>query len=283
MGRRKKKQQESLTLFSFQDIMACLTGVLILISLLLALDGLSDRIDDAGAPGSAAEAEAAERAEQLAAEIKALEEQVDVRKRGLPVTEDEVKVLEARAASMQRELDEAKQRDRTLAAEVARLEEEEKALIVRRQAAERTLVEQELQKRRQRVQYRPGGQQERTPLFVEVSASGLRVGKLDAERTPVMLADLPGAAPLPPRPEEGLAKALNPHGPDAYYVLFVVHPDGIKRFEALRVAVFRNGYEVGWQLWDAAAGAFLQPAPVVTPAAAPAGAGPAAAGAGGGS
>lgn len=262
MGRRKKKQQESLTLFSFQDIMACLTGVLILISLLLALDGLSDRIDDAGSPGSAAEAEAAQRAEQLAVEIKALEEQVDERKRGLPVTEDEVKVLEARAASMQRELDEAQQRDRTLAAEVARLDEVQKALEVRRAAAERTLVEQELQRRRQRVQYRPGGQNDRTPLFVEVAASGLKVGKLDTERTPVMLADLPGAAPLPPKPEEGLAKALNLHGPDSYYVLFVVHPDGIKRFEALRAAVFRNGYEVGWQLWDAAAGAFLQPAPV---------------------
>ena len=263
MGRRKKKQQESLTLFSFQDIMACLTGVLILISLLLALDGLSDRIDDAGAPGSAAEAEAAERVEQLTAEIKALEEQADIRRRGVPVTEDEVKVLEARAASMQREVAEAEQRDRALAAELARLDEVQKALDVRRAAAERTLVEQELQRRRQRVQYRPGGQNDRAPLFVEVAANGLKVGTLDTERTPVMLADLPGAAPLPPKPDEGLAKALNQHGPDSYYVLFVVHPDGIKRFEALRAAVFRNGYEVGWQLWDAAAGAFLQPAPVV--------------------
>ena len=44
MGRRKKRDEAPLSLFSFQDIMACLTGILIMVSLLLAIDGLSDEM-----------------------------------------------------------------------------------------------------------------------------------------------------------------------------------------------------------------------------------------------
>jgi hypothetical protein len=55
--------------------------------------------------------------------------------------------------------------------------------------------------------------------------------------------------------------------------VFVVHEDAIQRFETLRNALIRRGYEVGWQLWDGAEGGFLDgasestgPVPLILPA-----------------
>jgi len=57
----------------------------------------------------------------------------------------------------------------------------------------------------------------------------------------------------------------------------VVHQDSIPRFERLRDAMIRRGYDVGWQLWDGTPASFLDGAdesqgqvPLVLPDAAPA-------------
>jgi len=66
MGRRKKRDEAPLSLFSFQDIMACLTGILILVALLLAIDGLSDDMQATpGKSGTPEESKAAESADDL--------------------------------------------------------------------------------------------------------------------------------------------------------------------------------------------------------------------------
>ena len=53
MARRKKSSENAVNLFSFQDVLACLTGVLIMVSLLLCIDGLSDNVSIiAGASGT---------------------------------------------------------------------------------------------------------------------------------------------------------------------------------------------------------------------------------------
>jgi hypothetical protein len=65
--------------------------------------------------------------------------------------------------------------------------------------------------------------------------------------------------------------------PDTSYMVFVVHQDSIARFERLRDAMIRRGYEVGWQLWDGTPASFLDGAaesqgqvPLVLPDAVPA-------------
>jgi hypothetical protein len=57
--------------------------------------------------------------------------------------------------------------------------------------------------------------------------------------------------------------------------VFVVREDAIPRFEALRDAMIRKGFEVGWQLWDGGEGGFLDGAAAVAGAAAPDAAAPA--------
>jgi hypothetical protein len=80
-----------------------------------------------------------------------------------------------------------------------------------------------------------------------------------------------------PNADARIVGALGNRMPDTSYMVFVVHQDSIARFERLRDAMIRRGYEVGWQLWDGTPASFLDGAaesqgqvPLVLPDAAPA-------------
>jgi septal ring factor EnvC (AmiA/AmiB activator) len=103
MRRRSRKLEAPITLFSFQDLMACLTGVLILVVLVIAIEGLSNEMRmaaDQSTPEAttATEAEVRTQLEQLKSEVNALERELEARQRGAVVTEEEIAVLEARLA-----------------------------------------------------------------------------------------------------------------------------------------------------------------------------------------
>jgi hypothetical protein len=101
-------------------------------------------------------------------------------------------------------------------------------------------------------------------------AGKIVVGELDAARVPVHVATL-----ADPDADARLVGALGARMPDKSYMVFVVHEDAIPRFEALRDAMIRKGFEVGWQLWDGGEGGFLDGAAAVAGAAAPDAAAPA--------
>ena len=276
MGRRKKSSENAVNLFSFQDVLACLTGVLIMVSLLLVIDGLSNNINMAkGAQPEAAPADAAARVDQLTQDIAVLKKQLDERKGGVDITKKEVDILDDRARQMAEEADRTRRRADAVRAEVeqaraaADAAQAESALAKEQLAAARRSEKQaEL---RERVRFRAGAQYSKTPVFVEVGSRGLHVGELDAERTPVLVAALDGADA-----DNRLQAAMGRRMPDTSYVVFVVHEDAIPRFMGLRDAVFRRGYEVGWQLWDnSSAGGFLDGAEKAGGASAPAAAPPA--------
>jgi hypothetical protein len=266
MGRRRKREDAPLSLFSFQDIMACLTGILILVSLLLAIDGLSDTVQ--ATPGTGAPTEpqdAARTAEQLREEIATLARTLDERKGGIEVSSAEVELLEDRERRMALEAERTRKVIEDREAELARRVRERDAAAqssaaLREQlsAAKARADEQSL---RERVRFRPGAQYSKSPVFVEATPRGLVVGELDASLVPRLVARLddPGA-------ENRLVGALGSRMPDTSYLVFVVRQDAIPRFEALRDAMIRKGFEVGWQLWDGGEGGFLDGATAAVPA-----------------
>jgi len=272
MARRKKSSENAVNLFSFQDVLACLTGVLIMVSLLLVIDGLSNTMNmTKGAQPEAAPADAAARIDQLTQDVAVLKKQLDDRKGGIDITKKEVDILDDRARQMAEEADRTRRRADALRAEIEQARAAaDAAQADAAQAKEQLAAARRSEKQaelRERVRFRAGAQYSKTPVFVEVGSRGLSVGELDAERTPVLLAALDGSDA-----ENRLQGAMGRRTPDASYVVFVVHEDAIPRFLALRDAVFRRGYEVGWQLWDnSAAGGFLDGAEKVggAPGAAP--------------
>lgn len=266
MGRRRKSEAAPLSLFSFQDIMACLTGILILMALLLAIDGLSD--DMRAAPGKAGSPEAAAEAEEAIREAEAriaelaesrerLRAEIERRRAGRPVPEEEVRINETRAAQAEEErvrterrLEAVRsERERAVreAAAAERLLEETRERLAR---AERESRQQEL---RERVRFRPGEAFAKAPVLVEPMPSGVVIGELDAARSPALVADFrdPGA-------DERALALLRRLDPASDYLVFVVHEDAIGRFAALRRRL--PGFEQGWQLWDGA-GSMLDGAP----------------------
>jgi outer membrane murein-binding lipoprotein Lpp len=257
MGRRSKRAEAPLSLFSFQDIMACLTGVLILVSLLLAIDGLSDVIKpSAGTPQAPSEdlseriEEARRRVEELAAAVAAL-------RGGVDVTEQEVVLLESRVDTLSREVSRERSVAAAAAADAARTRDEIESVRTRAETLERRLAQalQEIEDQgmRERVQFRAGERFAKAPVLVEVGSGGITVGELDDRLVPRLLERLDG-----PDAERRLDAVLAARPHETHYVLFVVHEDAIPRMQRLQGALIDRGYENGWQLWDAASeGGFL--------------------------
>ena len=273
MGRRKKREEAPLSLFSFQDIMACLTGILILVALLIAMDGLTDEMEATpGKSGVPNPEVAAARIPVLREQIAILQRSIDDRKGGRDVTKAEVDLLDYSIKDKAMLVERARKRLADTDAEMKRITAEQAAATQQIEELRERIVAAtraaEAQVLRERVKFRPGMKYPKSPVFVEPMTSGVVLGELDATRTPVRIADLKD-----PNADARIVGALAKRLPDTSYIVFVVHEDAIPRFETLRNALIRRGYEVGWQLWDGAGGGFLDgasestgPVPLTLPA-----------------
>ena len=275
MGRRKKREEAPLSLFSFQDIMACLTGILILVALLIAIDGLTDEMQATpGKSGVPNPEVAAARIPVLREQIAILQRSIDDRKGGRDVTKAEVDLLDYSSKDKamlvkraRKRLADADEQLKRITAEQAAATEQIEELRKRIATAKRSAEAQVL---RERVKFRPGMTYPKPPVFVEPMTTGVVLGELDATRTPVRIADLKD-----PNADARIVGALAKRLPDTSYIVFIVHEDAIQRFETLRNALIDRDYEVGWQLWDGAAGGFFDgasestgPVPLTLPVAA---------------
>ena len=273
MGRRKKREEAPLSLFSFQDIMACLTGILILVALLIAMDGLTDEMEATpGKSGVPNPEVAAARIPVLREQIAILQRSIDDRKGGRDVTKAEVDLLDYSREDKAMLVKRARKRLLDTDAEMKRITAEQAAATQQIEELRERIVAAtraaEAQVLRERVKFRPGIKFSKAPVFVEPMTSGVVLGELDATRTPVRIADLKD-----PNADARIVGELAKRLPDTSYIVFVVHEDAIQRFETLRNALIRRGYEVGWQLWDGATGGFLDgasestgPVPLTLPA-----------------
>ena len=273
MGRRKKREEAPLSLFSFQDIMACLTGILILVALLIAMDGLTDEMEATPGKSGVPNPEiAAARVPVLREQIAILQRSIDDRKGGRDVTKAEVDLLDYSIKDKAMLMERARKRLTDTDAEMKRITAEQAAATQQIEELRERIVAAtraaEAQVLRERVKFRPGIKFSKAPIFVEPMTSGVVLGELDATRTPVRIADLKD-----PNADARIVGELAKRLPDTSYIVFVVHEDAIQRFETLRNALIRRGYEVGWQLWDGATGGFLDgasestgPVPLTLPA-----------------
>jgi hypothetical protein len=258
MARRRKREEAPLSLFSFQDIMACLTGILIMVALLLAIDGLSDVMQltpGKGTPESAEESQA--RLEELRQEVATLRKAIDDRRGGIELSAGEVQLLEDRVQRMAMEAERTRRRIQELEAELAERTREREEVTARitelKDRIARSRRQADDQEMRQRVRFLPGSEYSKAPVFVEATATGLAIAELDQSKTPRLVARLDG-----PDADARLVGALGRRLPNAWYMVFVVHEDSIPRFETLRNAMIRKGYEVGWQLWQGEPGGLFE-------------------------
>lgn len=250
--------------------MAAVTGVMILITLLLALEPLADEIlreqpapqapevppapkldDEVDAPTMALEI-----AQQAVAELEA---QIATR-RATPVVErSTIEALEAQLAALSQVENEA--RARLVRVEEAReranqeLDAAHRAETVAAASLEVALERLDRESRRTRVRFLPGERYEKTPLLVEARPDGLALGGFDEHGTMTLISEERGRAPS----IESLLRLLGTRSPQTHQLIVVIRQDALEEGLSLRDNAFTLGWEVGWQLWDAAEGGFFDP------------------------
>lgn len=253
MSRRARRYRENpVTLFSFQDIMAAVTGVVILVTLLLMLELLLRQRAVAASGGL----EAAPGA--TAAEVAALRESLLAAAEAPTVAE----VAEAEAAA------------KRLAGVVARLEGRAAAMgvAVREAEAERDTArggleaatraveaarrEAEAERGRTRVTLLGGERGDKGTWFVECAGADVRAGRIDPDGVTRPARAFAGGDAA----EAALAWALG-QARDAERFVLLVRPDGVAAFDRLQRGLRGAGYEVGWDVWAAGVRVFGEPGP----------------------
>ena len=270
----KQSKDAPLSFFSFQDIIASVTALMVLITLVIALDPIGDEFVTRKRSAGAEPMSQAARVEQARARVDTANAALQETRRILMerqaqqvVTADQVARLDRLVAAERAEAD-ALQRiesagdserksvaDRTLIAQQA-LADAERELVRRREAAADSAM-------KGRVRAFSGPAESLKPLLLEVGAERLVAGTLDDRRIPRELATCLGADDVA---VECMSLTLAQHPAAEWYVLFIVRQDAVERFRRLREALYGRGYEIGWQIWDGSAGGFFErPEPSAPP------------------
>ena len=273
----KKGSESPMTFFSFQDIMACVTGIMILVTLMMALDPLADEVntsrssaeaesaatDHAGAKKRLADAQQAITAATAALEEARARPQVTAEQlaRMDKLLGEERSGLEAiQRVRLQADGDAQRREDRVIIIDREVALAQDKVRAIKADLADKAL--------RSRVMYQTGVRETLVPLLLETTPEGLAVGELDAAGTPKR------HALLGPDVADPLTIALKDHPKTDWYALLVVRAESVPAMNELRDALRSRGYEVGWQLWDASQGGFFDVPPEETTGTAKPGASP---------
>ena len=246
-----------MSFFSFQDIIACVTGILLLVTLLLALELITrtenvpteDAVDVSALEKKFNDAK--HRREDLEREVAGLRQKATEWKAREPFTEDDVARLAKRVAALRNSNDYADARLRKLKGEhdlVRRsVTEAEKAVreLTDKTAAART--DHTRQQQRRRVTLLGGDPRQRKPLLVECSATELAVGERVGQTGEVTLSRRFTEAD-PVRDFLNWVLATYPDRTKVQFVL-LVRPNGLERFSPIAGTLMRERYPVGWDVW----------------------------------
>ncbi len=261
----KQSKDAPLSFFSFQDIIASVTALMVLITLVIALEPLGDEVSlrkraspaPMSAEGRADQARI--RLERAQAAVAQARQALQERQATPNVTADLISRMERLVAP---ERDGVAALEQVASAGDAELRAVEDRLLVVQTETEST--ERDIARRREaeadrimrsRVRAFEGPAEPLKPLLVELRPDMIVIGTLDERRMPVELTTCNGTGK---QAIDCLAKLLAAHPRTEWYGLFVVWPDGLDRFRDLRAAFIGRGYEVGWQLWDRASGGFFE-------------------------
>lgn len=256
----RRKSANPVSLFSFQDIITSVTGIMILVTLLMALE-LSQRVLDSPRVQTMAVNRQLEVAVSDAEEnIRELESQLAAR---------EAKLEQAAARDRQRMTSEAKDAQRQLEqleTETQRLAEQADAAKRRQRDMEsrerlhqqeidqlnelnRKIAELEEQLRKlkssNRVIYNPAQGTSKEAWLVEVTGQSLQVAPMGRAAQPTVFS-VASAAQVPPAFQQWLA------GRDkrAEYFVLLIKASGVQLFDRLKEELTGQGFELGFDIVD---------------------------------
>jgi hypothetical protein len=250
MARRQKSDSAPITLFSFQDIITTLSGIMIFLTLLLAVEVASRRESEAQAPETPIN--------NIEAKLAELRNRVTVlrleseRKATQVVTEDPRHAL-TRADEIirsKKQLNDLIRDQDALRKETAR---QEQTLQTLREQSKITTTEQaDLENKISQlnaalakavedrgIAFIPEAGTSKTPLLIECSSNSIRAGFITRPQTPMTFAAT----------EDGRRQFLEFAGTRSSseeYFLFLLKPSSRSEGLGMAVALRKKGYDVGY-------------------------------------
>lgn len=250
-----------MSFFSFQDIIACVTGIMLLVTLLLAMELLTRK--EGGSEYPAVDIESLiDKLQALQQRLNAFEQRIAARRQRLNSLVQGKTITPEEVIAIERSLRVLKNSNTAAGERVAKLEGRYGILKSEAKGAKRTEdglktaiaaanrnIQEEADKRR--ITLIVGKATGKKPLFVECSAGQIVVG----ERTPGtgvanMLKEFPGEGKDPMIRFVNWATANGRAKEKVQYVV-LVRPDGLQRFEPIAGTLLNEGYLVGWDVWPA--------------------------------
>jgi hypothetical protein len=264
-----------MSFFSFQDIMACVTGIMILVTLMLALDPLSNRPMVSPTPSVPSDVverlraaqQRSEGAAEAVAKARELLEQSSAEER---VTGRQLEKLQQLRQSEQAKLTAAKRQLESGAAKLQKARSEVQLVTQEARLAEerakglrKEVVDLDMQSR---VKRQSGPQEPLQPVLIEVRPDGIAVGTLDDRGTPMLKSVLPHSSAIyaPAIWAAQMQRLLADYPPPkdgepiGWYGLFIIRSDAVPEGLSLYSNLHASAWEAGCQLWDASEGGFFE-------------------------
>jgi hypothetical protein len=270
--RGKRGAAVRVSFFAFQDIITCVSGILLIVTLLMTTmiteEGPAQASGAEGDPARALaearrELEEANAAAARRAQVAAMADPSAVRAHAMDLRE-KVPAARAKAEELERKVAESGMDQASLS---ARIQEAEKELAeLDRKKKERASDVDKLAREAKEMETRasnaanewrlvpklPGNS--KVPVMVVVSASAVTVEEFNkpATRTKLEQAAIPS----------GFAGVMGKYNPAIHYFVFYIKPSGIENFERLKEQAQQNQFQFGFDaLLENVELTFSQPAP----------------------
>jgi hypothetical protein len=251
MRRRGRASQSPITLFSFQDLITSLSGILILLVLLLAISISTGTRAESKPAAQAREVVDAER-DHLRTQIQALQEEMAALRSNLATAAVQDRVAHALGlASVDSENRALQQNHEMLASQVVAAEKRVHELRERseRLQRERSVLQAEIKALQANMDHESDNEPKvfvipeaginKTPLIVECSAQQIRVGASGVNVAPLVLTSQGDTA-------ERFAALVYSLSPESDYIVFMVKPSGVDTWELLMRVALERGFDVGY-------------------------------------
>lgn len=266
-----KDHESPISLFSFQDIITCLTGIMLFFVLILAIKLLEvTKMLEQQSPYRAEIAEWRERNELLKRQLREMTEDIrSIRRRLAGAKREDRATLSIAKFRLERELKELKRRalrsrEALKAKEAEKLRRESRKKQLERESEELKRAEDklrsvkrqnrdyrenierirgEIRKRRHSVDITVDGDTDKSPVVLECSRDRIRIVELPGKKTTVIARKGPFASEM----VEELCRSLGKYPPQKYYFALLIKPSAAEyaRYLERRLAKSRPGIEMG--------------------------------------
>lgn len=251
--RRGRRSSAAMSFFSFQDVITSVTGILLLITLMLILD-LASR-PQSQAPRSDERTILVEQLAQTQQQhTRAQAELEDVRRQLALLDElartsyrpgemtQRTEALAQRVVDLQRQQQLARQQaeatERRVEALLVQVQQADAAIEALLQQA--SAVQDNARAAQGQIAFIPG-KSTKSPLIVELSDQGLRIGSLDASGRPRLLASSSSR-----QAERTIRTFCQTRRSSTEYFVVFVRPEGVGLQPQVLAEIQAAGFEVGW-------------------------------------